>query len=54
MMGTRQKLDGDGIDITSKWRRLLCRMDRAGVTASIKRRLRRQRRRAEKRIEGVT
>lgn len=47
MMGTRQKLNGDGIDVTTGWRRLLCCLQRPGVVAKTKRRMRRQRRHAE-------
>lgn len=47
MMGTRQKLNGDGIDVTTGWRRFLCCLQRPGVVAKTKRRMRRQRRHAE-------
>jgi hypothetical protein len=39
MMGRKQKLDADGWDVTTRWRRMVKSFDRAGVTKSIKKRM---------------
>ncbi len=43
MMGHKQKLNsGDEYDVVSRWRKLLCYCQRAGVTSKIKRKLNRR------------
>ncbi len=50
MMGRRQKLDGDGRDVVSRYaRRALCWTKHAGATKRVKRRLNRAERRSGRR-----
>ncbi len=53
-MGRRQKLDGDGWDVVSRYmRRILCWCQRAGATKRVKVRLNRAARRDAKRALGA-
>lgn len=45
MMGHKQKLTPEGWDAVSGWRHVLCYLQRPGVRAGIKKRLRRAERR---------
>lgn len=49
MMGRRQKLSGWEWDAVSKWRRILCSMQRAGARAWGKAQMNRRERRESKR-----
>lgn len=44
----RKTVKADEWDVTTRWRNLLCYMQRAGVTSKIKRRMRRRERHAGK------